>query len=489
LIKKILIFVLIATVVASTVAIFFFIFKKGDDGILYKIPKHATSILVVDVPTLSKKLLIDELGSDNKSSLELAKSIPDSLADIQWDKSGLNFLDKLVLFTLEDTISNALYINFIIPISDTKQFDLFIHDLAIKFKSNIEKKKDFNTAFYQPFGLLLAWNNNYIAGRKTSVNNASNANILKDILSTKNEQSIMFDSSFALNANKNYDVLLYSKPYRNNPFKELELFNSNTNSLISLIHFNDGELEITTEINTKKGSLLDKVLTISKEEIGILANTDSSIVNILMNVNPIAFTQVYNHYKAIHFKESSFPYLKAWNGKINFALKGSKTIENEFITYDFDDNFNKIEIKKKKQEKIWDLQAVVGFHKSKLDSLVKINPLVKSGKDTLLFKGSDYVFKKTGSSFLTFSKKLERPLCENKTMNNNILVEVDYQKLIPVLEEFGIKLENKWLKNIPLAKFSLTLTKSEKTILISKFYFKDKKKNSLFSLVEGFGEQ
>jgi len=299
----------------------------------------------------------------------------------------------------------------------------------------------------------------------------------------------MFDSSFALNANKNYDVLLYSKPYRNNPFKELELFNSNTNSLISLIHFNDGELEITTEINTKKGSLLDKVLTISKEEIGILANTDSSIVNILMNVNPIAFTQVYNHYKAIHFKESSFPYLKAWNGKINFALKGSKTIENEFITYDFDDNFNKIEIKKKKQEKIWDLQAVVGFHKSKLDSLVKINPLVKSGKDTLLFKGSDYVFKKTGSSFLTFSKKLERPLCENKTMNNNILVEVDYQKLIPMLEEFGIKMPDKWLKNIPLTKSSLTLTKSEKTILISKFYFKDKKQNSLFSLVEGFGEQ
>ncbi len=488
-IRKFIIIVIIAAVLAVSAAIFFFFFKKGDDGILYKIPNQATSVLIVDVPNLGKKLFINDLGKENKSSAELAKSIPDSLAGINWNNSGLNFLDKLVLFTIEDTISNTVHIHFILPISDVKLFKIFINELAGKFKSVIEKKEDIHVAYYKPLGILLAWNSNYISGMKTSENNATNTYILKKILSTNKEQSIMSDFSFAENQSKDYDALFYSKPYHNNPFKNLEILNSNIDCLTSIIHFNNGVLEIKTELKTKKESLLDKIFISNNNEFISLANTDSSLINILMKVEPNAFTQIYNQYKGINFTESSFPYLKAWNGKLSFTMNGIRTIENEFITYEFDDNFNKIETKKIKKDNIWDIQAIAGIDEIKFDSLLKLNPLTKIGKDTLLFKGANYVFKKTGSCFLTYNQKLERPTCKNLTSNNNIFIEVDYQKLIPLLGEFGIKMENKWLKNIPLSKFSLTLNNSEKTILTSNFYFKDKNKNSLFAIAEGFVEK
>jgi hypothetical protein len=484
--KKTTIILILAIVISIAIAFFSLYLKKGDANILYKVPIDAKSVLVIDVPALSKKLFIDDLGKKNKSRAALLKSLPDSLANLDFKNCGLDISNKLALFTFDDTLTSSVSIYFVLQINDNKDFTRFVDTLCLKLSTSAQKSGIIQYSNFKSFGLLLAWNKEYVAGSISVRNTNEELKILEKILSIKKDQSIMMDANFKEKLNKNYDVLVYSKPYQSCTIKGFELINSNIETLFSFFKFNDGELEIATELKTKPGGLLDKLCKRKDKYFNILENTDSSLVKILLNVDPEAFNHILNQYSSIHFKESKIPILKSWNGKASLVINGIKNIETGFVTYDYDDNFNKIETKKTKQNKILELQSVVGTNQNQFDSIMKNDKPEKEGKDTFLFAGSNYLLKKVANNFLIYSKQTEKPAITNQTTNENIFIEVNYLKFLLLIKEFGIKTEKEWFAKVPLSKFKVIINKDENIHINGNFYFKNKDKNALFSLFEGF---
>ena len=50
-----------------------------------------------------------------------------------------------------------------------------------------------------------------------------------------------------------------------------------------------------------------------------------------------------------------------------------------------------IEIRKTVKDKIWDVQTVFGTNKTSIDSVLNRTKIFKNKKDTLLFKGSNFI--------------------------------------------------------------------------------------------------
>jgi len=481
------IIILVAAILLALAAAYLLFIRKGDDKVLAKVPIDSKSVMVIDVRALSSKLFLDDLGTDVKNSAKaIAKLLPDSLSDINWSANGLGLPDKIALFTLEDTVngSSSYSINFIVPIFSAKKFNLFISGISAQLKVAIANKGNFNWWYLSNLGLLVVWDDHFAIGRLTAINNDTNVNQLIHVLSAQKSQSILADTCFTKKLAAKYDVLIYSKPYQKCPVKKLEPINSSMVYCTSSLNFNKGELEIISEIKTKEGSLLDKIFVPIGEEMSCLANTGSSIVNLFLQINPEAFMQLYHQYKPIDFKPG-IPYSKAWDGRINLALLGNRTVENEYITYEYDDNFNKVAIKTRKQEKILDIQAIIGNNKIKNDSIVPI----KNGLDSLLFKGGNFVMRKTRSYYLMYNKLFTKPEIAKKAMKSNIEMEINYKSLMPILKDLGITGKTEWLDSIACEKIVLKANKKGPIHITLLIQLADKERNSFYAISEKIGQK
>ena len=459
--------VVVAAFLFLLAAIYVLFFRKGEARVLDKTPMTATSVMVIDVRGLSYKLLFDDLGRGSKT---IGKLLPDSLRDIDWSANGLGLPDKIALFTLEDSVD----IHAIVPISNAKKFNLFINTIGQRLHSTVAQKGNSKWLFIQNLGLLMAWNDQFVTCVVTRQNTDKHLGQLIGVLSTKKSQSILADTCFTNKLSAKYDVLLYSRPYQECPVKMLKIIHSNMVYCTSLLNFNKGELEIITDLKAKEASVLDKAFIPLGEEMPCLANTKSSMVNLCLQMDPEASMKLYHQYKPFDFKPG-IPYSKVWNGRINLALLGNKTIENEFTTYEYDDNFNKVAVKTRKQEKTLDIQAIVGIDKIKNDSIAP----VKNGLDTLLFAGGNFVMRKAGSYVLIYNKLFTKPAIAPKTTKNNIELEIDYHRLSPILKDLGITGKMEWLDSIGCEKVTCTAYKKGTIHVTSRIFFSDKKTNSL----------
>jgi hypothetical protein len=476
--------IIIATVILIIVAIIVLYFTKKEENVLNKVPGDAKSILVINTSALSEKLFIDDLGKEQKSRTSILKLIPDSLAEINFKRSGLSFTDKMVLYTLED--SSEISINFIFKIDDNLAFNNFIDELGRKLKFTVENMNKVKTAFIPSLQLLLVWDNNYLSGTKTQVKSDKKIIFLQNTLNSNSKQSILADKEFAQLLNNKFDLLFYSKSYKNGYLNKLNPTISEIESISSHILFNDGELDIKTKLKLKNGSLLDKLFNTPKRDLKTIQKEDSCIANIELNLDPLAFNNLLKNYSSAILNQKMLPFYKAWNGAASISLLGIKSIKNEYITYDYDDDFNKIEIKKIRINKIPDVKICFGINPDIFDSIIKINKPVKSGNDSLLFDGSNYLFKKISNNLLIYSLQTQQPEIFNESTNSKINLELDYQKFIELLTEFNLQPKNSKLNKVKLSNIILKVDKSETINVNSKFLFMNKEKNALFTLIESF---
>jgi len=481
--KKIIV-ISIAAITILIAAIAYFSFRKSDNGILSKIPDKVKSVLVIDLGSISQKLFINDFGKDKKSSLELLKEIPDSLKDIDFTESGISLLGKLALFTLEDTISNEVSLHFVVKIDEAKIFDNFIADLCHKFNSNIEKEDHFNIAYSDTFALLLAWDNNYVVGTKTSSKTTSAVNQLRQILLTEKDHSLIEIPEFASSLKHNCDLLFYSKAYKKAPSKYIEVFNNEMNHIASFINFNNGEIDVETLISVDSGGVFDKLFAKSNGEFYRLNDMDTCLAGLSFNVDPESLKQLQSSVTDILINDKRFPLLKSWNGELNMIFMGTEIIESEFTGYDYDDDFNKIEVKQIKKDKIPDIRALVGVHPKIFDSILKTNRPVRENKDTLLFPGSNYLLRNLDGQFLIYCRQKTMPEFSRKKVDENIFLYLDYSKFTNWYKESGIELLKGWNSDLSISRITLTASKSKEIEINGKIDYTDKSKNSLFSLLE-----
>jgi len=482
--KKLTIILLIATFTMVIVAISFFLSRDKESDLLSKVPANANSIIVIDAQTLSTKLFIDELASDTKSADKLSKMIPDSLADIDLSVSGISLFDKIVLFTTQNTYNYSISVNLILRIENIEKFNEFIDNLAENTVLDVVKKEKERFAWSKRYKMAISWNKNFVVASFLSENPIPGKKNLNKILALKKEESIMMDSSFMNKQAADFDMLLYSLPYSLHPIKYQQFIQSNIKSVFLLLKFNDGKLEIQTDLFVKKESLLEKLFSIAEKKPALLKILDSSALSATLNVNPYAFFQIIEQYSSVKLNRKKMPHITAWDGRTNFNINGIKYIEKEYISYEFDDDFNKIEVKKTIIDKVWDIEAILGVNKLILDSVLQQTRIHKSKKDTLLFKGSNFVIKKAGNSYLCFNKHFNRPEIWERSKIDNISIDLDYSKFIPLLNEFGINSDSLWLNKLAIKKFELTVNQKENINISCSIYFADKEKNSLFSIVD-----
>lgn len=460
------------------------LFFKCGGQILYKVPGEAVSVLVLNIPALSSKLFMEEIGSENKIGSRIAKHVPDSLSDIDWTSNGLGLFNKIVLFTLEDTSSKSVSANFIIPIKDAGKFNSLMQNIGNRLHFSISKKREINYAYCSGMKLLAAWDKHYVTGMKTSENSDHDLQILFRTLSTPQRQSIMSDTGFLKKLARNDDLFLYTRAYRHCPVEALEIFNSGLKCMAAYINFNNGELDIKAEVNTKPGSTLRKAFADRKHDMCYLANGDSAIVNILLNIDPAVIKELGNKCRLFDFKTAGTSYFDCWDGSLYLALRGSKKIENEYITYTFDDNFNKIEQKEIKSEPVINLQAAAGYQQTILDSLSKRKTPIKKGSDTLLYKGGNFVLTKTGHQLLTYNRYFTKLRLSQYHGKNNLELKADCQKLAILLQETGMAAQLPWLNKISCKILLVTISQDEFINVNCKLIFADQKKNAYYSLFE-----
>lgn len=472
----------ISVLLLTAIALYLLYFKRGEDKVLDKVPIASTSVMVIDVRALSSKLLLDDFGKGIKNSKEaITKLLPDSLKDIDWTSNGLDLFSKIAMFTTEDTAN--VFVHFIIPISNTKKFNSFVSIIGTRLLMVIHESEHVKWAFASKPGILLVWDNHFVTGTMTTDSSNISINQLTRILKTEKSKSILADSCFTKKVTSTYDVLVYSKPYRKCPVEKLKVINDQMEYGSMIINFNSGELSILSEIKPKPESLLDKMFFSPNTSMIGLSNTAQAMVTAHVYINPQPFKQLLNQYKPFDYK-LSIPYTEAWNGQLDLTCNGIKTIKKEYTTYTYDDNFNKIATTKTTEDKTWDVQASVGTDQAKIDSLQKLYPPVKEGRDTLLFSGGNFVWKKTSTGYITYIRSFSKPGVEQKLMEKNIEVSIDYQRLVPLLSDMGVIGKKNWMSGTDCKKLTFNAHKDKTIQLTGRIFFTDIKKNALYSMLE-----
>ena len=483
--KKVILISIIAVIALAVTAIYFFFNNTAETELLNKVPASAKSVIIINIKGLSTKLLIDELSNDEKNADKVAEMLPDSLIEIDWDNSGISLLDKAVLFTTEE--DSLIQLNLLLPIADFQIFKNFADSLASFEDYTKERQEEEEFLIIEKYKLIATWNKNFVLISNFSKNTKDKKLELSNILALKKEESILTDSVFNNKLSNSYDLFLYSKPYSAFPKDYSQLIKDNISASYSFIRLNDGELEIETEIRLKERSLLDNTFSSNQNaSVNIIEQNDSVGLSMVLNVNAKALFKAIENYSQLKFNIDKIPLLNAWNGSAHLIFHPSKTIQNEFISYEYDDDFNKVEVKNYATEKISDIQANMGFNKVVLDSILSRTKISKSGKDTLLFKGSSFIIKSTGKSYQVFNKNIAPNKINQETNANQLAIEINYKNFLMNLNDFGIETDSLWLNSFDIEKIELNTNKKQNLNVSVRFFFMDKDKNALFSILERF---
>ncbi len=478
--KKKLLFIFIPILVLALTIIFFLFSGTKETDLLSKVPKYAKSVLVIDIKGLSTRLLVDELTSDEKSVDKLAKMLPDSLPDVDFSNSGINLLDKAALFTIE--FNSDIWINLLLPLSDYQAFINFKDSLVATGDFTQRPNGDFLVS--EKYKLAVNWNKNFVHVSNCTFYPIHSVHGLIEVLNLASNMSILTDSVYTNKLSGDYDFFLYSTPYENHPGERAQLIQSNFTKSFSYIKFYDGELVINTEIELKKGSLIDSVFAGMKNPVKTIQYDDSTSFTVSLSVNTEPFFQFLEQFSTVKFNRIKIPLLKAWNGGASIALNQSQLIENAFVSYEFDDDFNKVEVKKVTKEKVHDFQVNLGVDKAELEKVFSQNKIYKEGNDTLLFKGANFILKENGGGFLCYNKHLVKPQLAKDQKDASLNIWLNYDSFLRSLSDFGIKTDTVWLNKFEIDNIELEADKNENLKLNLKVLFKNKDKNAFFNVAE-----
>lgn len=472
--------ILVTAIIALTmVAVYFLFIRKSNNQVLSKVPGDATSVIVVDVRSLSGKLLIDDFGKGLKNSAAvLARWLTDSTATTNLPDNGIGFPDKLALFTLEDSAAVKLYL--IVPLSNSKKFDQWVRFLGQQLKFTVEKSDGMQWAYTPKPGILLAWDDKFACAMYTPQYTHKELNTISRILSCRPKQSIMADTCFARQLTSAFDIMVYSRNYRKCPVKKLEMLNDHMEYGVSFIRFEAGEVTIHSVIHPKSNSALSKLFAQSNAPMPVLASNAQAPISFRLQVNPTIFRQLYNQYKPMDVTTHLEGYPDVWDGRLALALNGVKTTENKYTTYAYDDNFNKVAITKVKKDTMLDVQLVAGVRN---EGISHLQPIV-NGNDTLLFTGGNMVVKKVGQFFAVYDKSCPKPTFSEAPVHNQMELSIIYPPLSALLKGMGLTSKTAYLDSIGLNNISITAHQSRVLDVVSTFLFLDMKRNAFYIVLE-----
>tara|TARA_R110000868_G_scaffold68720_3_gene203233 strand:+ start:14361 stop:15758 length:1398 start_codon:yes stop_codon:yes gene_type:complete len=303
----------------------YFIYTQHQKVAVLKNVVHvdAESVIKVGIHEIKKTLVFDVLSSPSyywqNSNLTDTKKEKDSLDE---QKKGIDLLPYALVFYTMKNVKNTVFTTF--KIDDTKDFEAF--SLRYLTDKNISITKDVYTyAIDEKSKMILAWNSERLA--------------------------VAFSPKLSFKACKQVfdDVLL-----RNNVIHDSD--NSKINKLSSRddhITYLSGNSEVALNFVDGKAVLEGNIFTASPDSF----NTEITYTP-LQNASLELYIDAnfeHNDFKKVvadllegasffennNIEISSF--LDKVNGVISLAVKGTTTQKDTIITYEYDDNFEKVE--------------------------------------------------------------------------------------------------------------------------------------------------
>lgn len=370
------------------------------------IHQEAESVLKIGVHDIKKTLVLDALSSPmyywENAKFSDGKKDNDT---IEKPETGIDLLPYSLVFYTMKNVKNTFFTTY--KLDDSEAFEKYIAEY-LKDKNITISQNEYKYAIDQKSKLLLAWNKEKLAI-------AFSAN-----LSFENCKQV-FD-----------DVLLENKVIldkENAYLKKLSAADShitylNNNSEINL-NFKEGKAILT-------GLIYSKTPKLFKKEIKYNATPNASMqlyfdANFSNKENKETVAAVLNDWS--FFKKNNIDVSTLTNtmdGVFSMAVKGTTMQSDTIVTYEYDDNFEKIETKAVQEKKAPVIVLNVGSDK-KLNSYL----LEQGAIENEILKAIPYYifYTKEDSLNSVFSTVKNEIAIQHKTGSYFFSLDVDFKNL------------------------------------------------------------
>lgn len=437
-------------------------FKKTS-VLLDVIHNDAESVVKIGIHDITKTLVLDALTSpsyywnNSESSKETKKDTTEE------DNIGVNLKPfSLVFYTIKN-IENTFFGT--LNIDDSESFEKFVQSYSVKKSSPIiVDEKDYKYLIIEKSKHIIAWNTKKVAiAFSPEVNIKKVRTIFEDVL---------LDNK--LISDKNHPIIKALSSDTNH------IVYKNGQSTVSL-NFKDQKAIIDGIIYTKNTNVY-KFKTINNKSLSdasLKLYLDTNFSNpknkttFIKNLSGISFFQK-NNIDITDFSNKT-------DGIFNVAVKGKTTQLDTVVSYEYDDNFEKIAVKALQKKQAPQIFIDIG---KKSESLYDYLNTQQTIKDSVLTAIPFYTFyAKEDNLSTTFSTTKEIPV--TKTLSNTSFfdLEINFNDLkndleIPQVNEIfsllkTFKLEATQIENSNQIKVNGIIEGNNESInIVSQLFFK-----------------
>ncbi|MBU2995809.1 hypothetical protein KO500_05160 [Cellulophaga baltica] len=305
----------------------YFIYSKYQNTTVLKnvVHENAESVLKIGLHDIKKTIILDAISSPkyywNSVNFKQGYKEKDTIDE---PGKGIDFLPYSLVFYTMKNVKNTLFTTF--PIKNSSEFEVYAQKFTTDKNIKIIKG-DYSYAIDEKSKMVYAWNSSYLAVAISPKIDYKNYKLIFDDVLLKNKLISDSDNTYLdkLATSKNHitylngDGELAINFLDGKAVVEGSLFTENSNSFNSEIKYRalpNASLQLYFDANLTNEA--HRILTLKQlEGITFFEKNNIDVATLLSKTN----------------------------GVFNLAIKGRTTQKDTIVTYEYDDNFNKIAIK------------------------------------------------------------------------------------------------------------------------------------------------
>jgi hypothetical protein len=384
--------------------------------LLSHIPSDATAIGIADGAGISREIISDYILNFDFLRSDSAKG--------KFRNTGINVNADICFYSPKGNCGVL-----IIPLNDAAKFKDYLKDSLFRTNPKIREADGYEFAEFNEQNLAAGWQKDFAILVYSVSQSSSPVSELERSMKLKKENSILSDTAFTTFKKKSGSLKVWWKAemIRNNNDPLSILITRDFSRIESFISFEDEkiildqEYFLTEEIHQKFQSaplkfIPENIPSLSDSTIGYMTlNYEGSYLSPFLDESIIRKTD--DLLKVINFSYKDIQNLLSGTFAVNYS--GLMKRSNEVITYKYDDNFNRVEVKTLSEEKFPEFNLILRNTRgsdSVINALIQKKILVKEGKRYMgrLFFDNRFYVNKSGSYFLISSN----PLLPDSNLNS-----------------------------------------------------------------------
>jgi hypothetical protein len=391
-------------ILVSLVVLFFSCNREKED-LSSHIPLDATAIGIADGAGISREII-----SDYILNLDFLKN--DS-SEGKFRNTGININADICFYSPKSDCGVL-----IIPLNDAARFKDYLKDSLFRTNPKITEADEYEFAEFNEQNLAAGWQKDFAILVYSVSQNLSPVSELERAMKLKKENSILSDTAFTTFRKKSGALKLWWKSEMTGNNNDLfsTLINRNLSRIESFINFEnekiilEQEYFLTEETRQKFHSaplkfIPDNIPSLSDNTIAYMTlNYEGSYLGAFLDESIIRKTN--DLLKTVNFSYMDIQNLLSGTVAVNYS--GLMKKSNEVITYEYDDNFNRIEVKSMSNESFPEFNIILQNNlgsDSVINMLIQKKMLVREGKSYMSQQifGNRFYVNKNGRYFLISS--------------------------------------------------------------------------------------